>query len=245
MKLISIALCSAAALTLAACSTGSKMAGDAAKMGAEMAAAFVPAEGSALAAIYGDAELSSLAGAIRAAGLESALAGSGPFTIIAPSNAAFAEAGDVPADALAGILQNHVIAADLDAATILGGIPAGGNASFNALSGEGVMARTVGDDLFFRLGSGGAAKVLRGDVQADNGVIHVVDRVLGTGPADDMRDMEKMMEKPMEEAAPNPLQAAYDACYGGNGSVIQYPDADGGYNDFCQQEDGSATLISK
>ena len=240
MKLLKIAMCSAVALSLTACATKDKMAAEVAEVGAEMAKMVAPAEGSALAAIYGDAELSSLAGAIKAAGLEDALSAAGPFTIIAPTNDAFALAGDVPADALAGILKNHVIAADLGSSTILGGIPAGGAASFSALSGESVMARTVGDALFFRLGSGGAAQVVRADMEASNGVIHVVDRVLGTG-ADDGRDMEKMMDK----AEAHPQQAAFDSCYEGGGSVIQYPDTDGGFNDFCQQEDGSAILISK
>jgi transforming growth factor-beta-induced protein len=111
-----------------------------------------------------------LAGALEATGLDEALAGDGPFTVFAPTDAAFAALGEGVLDSLtteqlSEILQYHVIgqqvlSTDLEAGvvTTLSGLSA-----FVSLEG-GV---SVND-----------ANVTTADVQASNGVIHVIDKVL-------------------------------------------------------------------
>lgn len=113
---------------------------------------------------------SSLAGALESASLVEALQAEGPFTVFAPTNDAFTAAGDVPADALPGILLYHVVEGAVDASSIP------------------MMAPTLSENewenampLFFDTSDGVAvndATVVLADVRATNGIIHVVDTVL-------------------------------------------------------------------
>jgi transforming growth factor-beta-induced protein len=122
-------------------------------------------------------QVTTLAAAIEAAGLEEALRGSGPFTVFAPVNDAFAALGDEvlanlldPAnlDLLATILTYHVVP---------GAVVEAGQLS------DGQTLRTIqGDDLTIELGGGSVtvngANVITADIQATNGVIHLIDGVL-------------------------------------------------------------------
>lgn len=120
--------------------------------------------------------LTTLATAIQTAELDDDLAGAGPFTLFAPSNAAFAAlpAGTLdslllPANRaqLVAILTNHVLAAEVPstvAVTLESASPLGGGSLF---------LDVVGTDLFVNDG-----KVTRADIDTTNGVIHVVDSVL-------------------------------------------------------------------
>lgn len=113
---------------------------------------------------------SSLAGALESADLVSALQAEGPFTVFAPTNDAFTAAGDVPSDALPGILLYHVV----DGAVPSTAIP--------------MMAPTLSENewenampLFFDTTDGVAVNngtVVLADVVTTNGIIHVVDTVL-------------------------------------------------------------------
>ena len=126
-----------------------------------------------IADMAGIAGLTSLAGALTAADLLGAVQDpDANLTVFAPTNDAFTAAGDVPADALAGILTYHVIAeAQLDAATIPG--------SADTLSenewGNGLT-------LLFDTSDGvvinGSATVVIADVKTTNGIVHVIDQVL-------------------------------------------------------------------
>jgi uncharacterized surface protein with fasciclin (FAS1) repeats len=116
-----------------------------------------------------------LVAAVKAAGLVETLQGKGPFTVFAPTDAAFAKlpAGTVEdllkpenKDKLIAILKYHVIAGKVLAADVktMEVKTVEGQSLKLALSAEGV---TVDN-----------AKVLKTDVMADNGVIHVIDTVI-------------------------------------------------------------------
>ena len=129
-----------------------------------------------------------LVAAVKAAGLVETLKGPGPFTVFAPTNAAF---GKLPAGTvdtlvkpenkakLTKILTYHVVAGNQDAASIMKAIEAGkGKASFKTVSGGTLTASKSGNDLVLTDEKGGSARVTIADVHQSNGVIHVIDTVL-------------------------------------------------------------------
>jgi transforming growth factor-beta-induced protein len=120
------------------------------------------------------AGLTSLAGAVTSAGLVDALSGTGPFTVFAPTNAAFAELGSgaPTGDALRTVLLYHVVGASV-AST---GVPA---------MASSLATNTYGDSLTLLFDTtsgvrinGGAASVVIADVRGTNGIVHVVDHVI-------------------------------------------------------------------
>ncbi len=113
---------------------------------------------------------SSLAGALESASLVEALQAEGPFTVFAPTNDAFTAAGDVPADALPGILLYHVVEGAVPSTAIPAMAP-----TLSENEWENAMP------LFFDTSDGVAvndATVVLADVRTTNGIIHVVDTVL-------------------------------------------------------------------
>jgi uncharacterized surface protein with fasciclin (FAS1) repeats len=135
------------------------------------------------------ADHTTLVAAVKAAGLVETLKGKGPFTVFAPTNAAFGllPAGTVETlvkpeskDALTKILTYHVVAGRYDAASIIGAIKSGkGQASLKTVSGGTLTARMNGPKNVVVVDeAGNAASVSTYDVIQSNGVIHVVDRVL-------------------------------------------------------------------
>ncbi len=130
-----------------------------------------------------------LVAAVKAAGLVPVLKGAGPFTVFAPTNAAFAllPAGTVetllePANkaTLTKILTYHVVPGRLDAASIIAAIrKGGGRAEVTTVAGETLVATMNGPrNVVLRDGKGQTIAVTTFDVFQSNGVIHVVDRVL-------------------------------------------------------------------
>jgi uncharacterized surface protein with fasciclin (FAS1) repeats len=129
-----------------------------------------------------------LVAAVKAAGLVDTLAGPGPFTVFAPTNAAFGKlpAGTVDTlvmpenkDMLTKVLTYHVVAGRLTAADIAARIRAGrGTATLTTVEGEPLHARMRGKWLVLTDAKGGSSRVTTANVLQSNGVIHVVDTVL-------------------------------------------------------------------
>lgn len=134
------------------------------------------------------ADHSRLVAAVKAADLVSTLQGSGPFTVFAPTNAAFNKLpqGTVasllePANkaSLAGILTYHVVAGSLSAKAMLAAITEGkGKATLTTVAGGKLTATLENDKVVITDEKGGKATVTATDLAATNGVIHVVDTVL-------------------------------------------------------------------
>lgn len=129
-----------------------------------------------------------LVAAVTAAGLVETLQSKGPFTVFAPTNAAFDKlpAGTVETvlkpenlKTLQTILTYHVVAGKMNASDIAKAIKAGkGKATLNTVSGGTLVAMMQGKDLIITDENGGKSKVTIADVNQSNGVIHVVDTVV-------------------------------------------------------------------
>ena len=134
------------------------------------------------------ADHTTLVAAVKAAGLVDTLKGAGPFTVFAPTNAAFAKlpAGTVDTllkpenkPALTKILTYHVVAGRLSAADIKKMIKDGhGAAELKTVSGGTLTAMMKGNMIVIKDDKGGLSTVTQGNVFQSNGVIHVVDSVL-------------------------------------------------------------------
>jgi len=129
-----------------------------------------------------------LVAAVKAAGLVETLSGPGPFTVFAPTNAAFAKlpAGTVETlvkpenkDTLTSILTYHVVAGRMTAMDLMNAIKAGrGTATLTTVNGGTLTAKMMGKTIMLTDAKGGMAHVTIGNVMQSNGVIHVIDSVL-------------------------------------------------------------------
>ncbi|HLP65172.1 fasciclin domain-containing protein [Flavobacterium sp.] len=129
-----------------------------------------------------------LVAAVKAAGLVETLQGKGPFTVFAPTNAAFDKLpkGTVETllkpenlKTLQTILTYHVVAGKMNAADIVKAIKAGnGKATLKTVSGGTLTAWMKGNDVYLTDENGNSSKVTIADVNQSNGVIHVVDTVV-------------------------------------------------------------------
>jgi uncharacterized surface protein with fasciclin (FAS1) repeats len=129
-----------------------------------------------------------LVAAVKAAGLVDTLKGAGPFTVFAPTNAAFTALPKGTVDtllkpeskaALTKVLTNHVVAGKVEAAALLKMIADGkGKADIKTVAGSTLTATTTGGVVLITDTNGNTAIVTIADVQQSNGVIHVVDSVL-------------------------------------------------------------------
>jgi len=129
-----------------------------------------------------------LVAAVKAADLVGTLKGKGPFTVFAPTNAAFDKLpkgtveGLLKPDskaALSGILTYHVVSGNVDAAAVVAAIKAGnGKAVLTTVNGATLTASLEGDKVILTDSKGGTAIVTATDLKGSNGVIHVIDTVL-------------------------------------------------------------------
>jgi uncharacterized surface protein with fasciclin (FAS1) repeats len=115
-----------------------------------------------------------LASLLKKAGLAGTLQGKGPFTVFAPTDAAFAKVPDATLEALGqdkaklrSVLLYHVAKGKLTAAKVVK------RESVKTLNGQRVKIRVRDDKVFV-----GGARVTTPDVRASNGVIHVINKVL-------------------------------------------------------------------
>ena len=128
-----------------------------------------------------------LVAAVKAAGLVDTLQSAGPFTVFAPTNAAFAKlpAGTVATllkpenhDTLAKILTYHVVAGRVTAQDLTAMIKAGrGSAKISTVSGGTLTAKMMGKRIMLIDEKGGMVHVTQANVMQSNGVIHVTDAV--------------------------------------------------------------------
>ena len=129
-----------------------------------------------------------LVAAVKAAGLVETLQGKGPFTVFAPTNAAFDKLPKGTVETLLKpenlkllqtILTYHVVAGKMSAADIMAAIKkGGGKASLKTVSGGTLTAWMKGSNVYLTDENGNSAKVTIADVNQSNGVIHVIDAVV-------------------------------------------------------------------
>jgi uncharacterized surface protein with fasciclin (FAS1) repeats len=128
-----------------------------------------------------------LVAAVKAAGLLDTLSGPGPFTVFAPTNAAFTKlpAGTVdsllqPSNlaSLQSVLTYHVVPGRVTAQDLMRLIRAGGGqARLTTVQGGTLTARMIGGQVVLVDSKGGTARVTQANVIQSNGVIHVTDAV--------------------------------------------------------------------
>lgn len=132
----------------------------------------------------GNPDFSVLVTAVQTAGLVETLSSEGPFTVFAPTDAAFADALaalGVTADDLLGredlaeILTYHVVPGSVLAADVLAAVEAGGGEFMVTTVNGAEISITVVDGMVML---NGAATVTVADLMAGNGVVHVIDAVL-------------------------------------------------------------------
>jgi uncharacterized surface protein with fasciclin (FAS1) repeats len=127
------------------------------------------------ATVIADAQFSLLKNALTKAELVSTFEGAGTFTVFAPNNDAFAAAGITQAfidanskETLAAVLKYHVLNTKVEAGTIT----AGNNNEVTTLNGKAFVTKNAGGV------SINGASVIKADVAASNGVIHVINRLI-------------------------------------------------------------------
>ncbi|MCC7249078.1 MAG: fasciclin domain-containing protein [Lysobacter sp.] len=129
-----------------------------------------------------------LVAAVKAAGLVDTLKSPGPFTVFAPTNAAFAAlpAGTVDTllkpenkGKLTAVLTYHVVSGRLDGKALIAKIEAGkGKSQLTTVQGATLTAKRKGDAIMVTDTKGNTANVSIANVYQKNGVIHVIDKVL-------------------------------------------------------------------
>jgi uncharacterized surface protein with fasciclin (FAS1) repeats len=134
------------------------------------------------------ADHTTLVAAVKAAGLVQTLKGKGPFTVFAPTNAAFDKlpAGTVETlvrpenkEMLTKILTYHVVAGKYDSKKLMKLIKQGnGTATLKTVSGGTLMAMMSGNSIILRDEKGNTSNVTIANVRQSNGVIHVIDTVV-------------------------------------------------------------------
>jgi len=118
-------------------------------------------------------QFNTLAAALQAAGLVDTLKGAGPFTVFAPTDAAFAKIPKADLDALlkdkaklTSVLTYHVVSGKVMAKDVKSG-------PVKTVEGESFMVKAYGGKVTVD-----NANVIKTDIVADNGVIHVIDSVI-------------------------------------------------------------------
>lgn len=153
--------------------------------------AVVEGPGTVVEVAAGNPDFSTLVAAVEAAQLAETLGGSGPFTIFAPTNAAFEKLPTGTVDnllkaenraTLTGLLTYHVVAGQTDAAALTKMIAdGGGTAKLTTVQGAKLSAMLDGKNVVLTDAEGNKAIVTATDVEASNGLIHVIDSVVMPG----------------------------------------------------------------
>jgi uncharacterized surface protein with fasciclin (FAS1) repeats len=143
---------------------------------------------SILQALNGSADHKTLANAVRAAGLTETLSGAQPYTLFAPTEAAFqklpagAANGLLAPDAkgrLVALLSGHIVPGMVTAADLGRAIDRGkGKAQLATVGGSDLSFSRDGDSIVVTDAAGGQARVTQADSLQSNGVVHSIDGVL-------------------------------------------------------------------
>jgi uncharacterized surface protein with fasciclin (FAS1) repeats len=182
------------ALALSACSgsepapTETEVVQDDAMASDTIVASEAAGDNSIVALAQGNPQVSTLVTAITAAGLGETLSGTGPFTVFAPSNAAFAKLDKATLDGLlkpenkaklASLLTYHVVAGDVKSGDLAKLISDGkGTATVKTVNGGNLKASMDGNKIVLTDAKGGKSTVTAPDMVASNGTIHLVDTVV-------------------------------------------------------------------
>ncbi|HPF12099.1 MAG TPA: fasciclin domain-containing protein [Flavobacteriaceae bacterium] len=113
----------------------------------------------------------------------------GPFTVLAPTNDAFAALPQSKMKALLDpdqseqlilLLKNHVVTGNFNSADLLQSIKKSGTFPLNTLGGAVLTARLKGTDIYIQDANGVEAKLGKTDILGGNGVVHLLEKVLNT-----------------------------------------------------------------
>lgn len=190
MNKIAITLASAASLAIAACSQepATDTVTDDTAMADQMANDTAE-EGTIVDVATANPDFSTLVSAIQSAQLGNTLSGTGPYTVFAPTNAAFEKVPQATRDELmspagredlSNILTYHVVEGETNAAALQQAIEDVGDAGYmiTTVNGATLTAMMDGGNVVLRDEAGNTATVTQTDVDASNGVIHAIDTVL-------------------------------------------------------------------
>lgn len=191
MNKFTIALVSAASLAIVACAEETAEpvpADDTAAMNDQMANDDAAA-GTIVEVAQGNPDFSTLVSAVTSANLGETLSGAGPFTVFAPNNAAFDKVPQATRDQLmseagredlTNILTYHVVEGETNAAALTSAIEGAGAEGYTltTVNGAELTATIEGGNVVLTDAAGNRATVTSTDVDASNGVIHVIDTVL-------------------------------------------------------------------
>ncbi|WP_454597398.1 fasciclin domain-containing protein [Qipengyuania sp. SM2507] len=194
MNKFTIALASAASLAIVACAEepADTTAMDDAAMADQMAnddAAMVGETSNIVEVAQGNPDFSTLVAAVTSANLGETLSGPGPYTVFAPTNAAFEKIPQATRDELmseagredlAGILTYHVVEGETMAAALTAAIEGAGTGGYEitTVNGATLTATLVDGNVVLTDAAGNTSTVTGTDVDASNGVIHSIDTVL-------------------------------------------------------------------
>lgn len=136
----------------------------------------------------GSDDFATLTAAVKAAGLVGTLQSEGPFTVFAPTNAAFAKLpeGTVETllkpenkETLTKVLTYHVVAGEFMAKDVVKAVQSSnGSFEITTVSGDILTASIQSGIVILTDENGGKAAVIQTDVDASNGVVHVIDTVV-------------------------------------------------------------------
>ncbi|MGB3710255.1 MAG: fasciclin domain-containing protein [Erythrobacter sp.] len=188
MKMFKLTLATSAALALAACGAETDVEDDAMMADETAMTEDATAPGTVVEVAQNDGQFSTLVEAVTAADLGDTLSGDGPYTIFAPTNDAFAKLPEgtletlttEDTDQLANILQYHVVDGTVNAQTLTAAIEEAGEGGYeiNTLGGGTLTAMLQDGSVVLTDAAGNTSTVTATDVEASNGVIHVIDTVL-------------------------------------------------------------------
>ena len=146
------------------------------------------AQGTIVDVAVGNEDFSTLVIALKAADLVTALQGDGPFTVFAPTNAAFAKIDSKTLSsllekknqkALANILTYHVVSGKLTASDVVAALKQGnGKVELKALNGATLTVLQKDGKIWLQDQNGNYSEITATDVMGSNGVIHVIDSVV-------------------------------------------------------------------